>query len=205
LNKKGWLQDLIETVVVVTVLFIILRSFVEPRWIPSASMRPTLLEGDRIFIEKVTQKFNLREVKRGDILVFYPPFAKLPQDLWSKFTRLIGLFDKNDAYIKRVIAIEGDKYTIGTDKKTGRNVVYINGKLLKEPYLYDNDNIDCQMGMNCGPAVVPKGYLLMLGDNRANSQDGRFWGLLPKERVIGKAVFIFWPINRIKIFINPEY
>ena len=59
--------------------------------------------------------------------------------------------------------------------------------------------------MLCGPLTVPKGYFLMLGDNRANSQDGRFWGLLPEDRVIGRAVVVFWPLNIIKIFKTPEY
>jgi len=206
LKEKSFLYECIETIVVVAFLVIVIRGFVgEPRWIPSASMRPTLLEGDRVFIEKVSLKYNLRDIKRGDVLVFYPPFAELKTDLWSKFTRFVGLFDKNDAYIKRVVAIEGDKYQVSTDAKTGASVVYINGKKLNEPYLYENKTIDCTANMYCGPAIVPKGELLMLGDNRANSQDGRFWGLLPKDRVIGRAIFIFWPFNRLKTFTTPEY
>ncbi len=206
MNIKSFLHECIETIVIVAVLVIVIRGFVgEPRWIPSASMRPTLLEGDRVFIEKVTTKYHLRDIQRGDILVFYPPFSKLEDSLWAKFTRFVGLFDKNEAYIKRVIAVEGDKYKIDTDPKTGASVVYINDKRLKEPYLYENKTINCTENMYCGPAVVPKDHYLMLGDNRANSQDGRFWGLLHKDRVIGKAIFLFWPLNRIKIFTTPDY
>ena len=70
--------ETIETVVIVAVLVIVIRGFIgEPRWIPSASMRGTLLEGDRVFIEKVTTKYHLRDIKRGDILVFYPPEVQL--------------------------------------------------------------------------------------------------------------------------------
>lgn len=203
---KSFLYECIETVVIVAFLVIVIRGFVgEPRWIPSASMRPTLLEGDRVFVEKVSLNYKLSDVKRGDILVFYPPFARLENDLWSKFTRFVGLFDKNDAYIKRVVAVGGDKYEISTDAQTGASVVYINGKRINEPYLYENKTIDCTESMYCGPAVVPEGHYLMLGDNRANSQDGRFWGLLPKDRIIGKAVFLFWPLNRLRIFTAPEY
>ena len=203
---KSFLHECIETIVIVAILVIVIRGFIgEPRWIPSASMRPTLLEGDRVFIEKVTLKYHLGDIKRGDILVFYPPFSKLKEGWWAKFTRFVGLLDKNEAYIKRVVAVGGDTYKIGTDPKTGASVVYINGKRLNEPYLYENKTINCTENMYCGPTTVPQGYYLMLGDNRANSSDGRFWGLLPKERVIGKAVFLFWPINRIKIFQTPQY
>ena len=206
LSKKSFIHEFIETVVIVTVLVIVIRGFIgEPRWIPSASMRATLMEGDRVFIEKITTKYHFRDIKRGDILVFYPPFSKLEPGNWAKFTRFVGLFDKNEAYIKRVVAVGGDTYQISTDKKTGRSQVFINGKLLKEDYLYENKTIDCTKNMYCGPAKVPNGYFLMLGDNRANSQDGRFWGLLPQERVIGRALFLFWPLNRIKLFTTPNY
>ena len=206
MKAKSFIHELIETIVVVVVLVVVIRGFIgEPRWIPSASMRPTLLEGDRVFIEKISLNYNLRKIQRGDVLVFYPPFSKLEEGLWAKFTRFIGLFDKNEAYIKRVVAVEGDNYRIDTDKNTGRSQVFINDKLLKEEYLYEDKTIDCTKNMYCGPATVPKGHYLMLGDNRANSQDGRFWGLLPRERVIGKALFIFWPLNRIKVFTTPEY
>lgn len=205
LEKKSFIREFVETVVVVTFLVVVIRGFIgEPRWIPSASMRATLLEGDRVFIEKVTTRYNLRDIKRGDILVFYPPFSKLYDGWWAKFTRFIGLFDKNEAYIKRVIAVGGEKFKVETDSKTGRSIVFVNGKQLDEPYLYENKTINCDEKMLC-EGVVPPNHYLMLGDNRANSQDGRFWGYLPRERVIGRAIFMFWPLNRIKIFTAPKY
>lgn len=205
LEKKSFFREFMETVIVVTVLVVVIRGFIgEPRWIPSASMRATLLEGDRVFIEKVTTKYNLREIKRGDILVFYPPFSKLREGWWAKFTRFVGLFDKNEAYIKRVIALGGESFKISTDPKTGRSIVFINGKQLDEPYLYENKTLECKEDMIC-EGVVPQNHFLMLGDNRANSQDGRFWGYLPKERIIGHAVFMFWPLNRIRLFNSPKY
>lgn len=205
MEKKSVIREFIETVVVVAFLVIVIRGFIgEPRWIPSASMRATLLEGDRVFIEKVTTRYNFREIKRGDVLVFYPPFSELRAGWWAKFTRFVGLFDKNEAYIKRVIATEGETFKIGVDAKTGRSTVFINGKQIKENYLYDNNTRKCVADMLC-EGTVPKGMLLMMGDNRANSQDGRYWGYLPKERVIGRAIFIFWPLNRLRIFTTPEY
>ena len=205
MEKKSFLHEFVETVVVVAFLVIVIRGFVgEPRWIPSASMRATLLEGDRVFVEKITTKYNFRDINRGDILVFYPPFSKLKEGWWAKFTRFVGLFDKNEAYIKRVIALGGEEFKIDTDKKTGRSIVFINGKQLDEPYLYENRTINCTPEMLC-QGKVPEGQYLMMGDNRANSQDGRFWGYLPKERIIGRAVFMFWPLNRLRIFANPKY
>ena len=205
MEKKSFFRELIETVVVVGFLVIVIRGFIgEPRWIPSASMRATLMEGDRVFIEKITPKYGFRDIKRGDIIVFYPPFSTLKPGLWAKFTRFVGLFDKNEAYIKRVIAVGGEKFKVDTDKKTGRSIVYINGKLIDEPYLYENRTRDCKEDMLC-EGIVPDGYFLMMGDNRANSQDGRYWGYLPKERVIGRAIFLFWPVNRIRIFSAPKY
>lgn len=204
MKEKSFLQDLIETVVIVFVLVVLIRGFIgEPRWIPSESMKATLLIGDRLFIEKVSLKFT--KPKRGDILVFYPPDSELPNDLWSKFTRFVGFFDKNDAYIKRVIATEGDRFYIKKNSKTGRSEVYINGELLEEDYLYDDRTVDCDENMLCGPEIVPNGMYLMMGDNRANSKDSRYWGFLPEERIIGKACFLFWPLNRIRIFTTPDY
>ena len=208
MEKKSFWRELVELAVVVPILVIIIRGFVgEPRWIPSASMRTTLLEGDRVFIEKITTKHDLREIKRGDILVFYPPFSRLRPGLWAKFTRFVGFWDKNEAYIKRVIATEGEKFRIDTDPKTGSSLIYINDNLLNEPYVLEDQTlhaIKCGEEMLC-QGVVPKGNFLMLGDNRRNSQDGRFWGFLPKERIIGRAVFMFWPLNRLKIFTSPKY
>ena len=89
MEKKSFIRELIETIVVVTFLVVVIRGFVgEPRWIPSASMRTTLLEGDRVFIEKITTKYNFREIKRGDILVFYPPFSELRPGLLGFLTKM---------------------------------------------------------------------------------------------------------------------
>jgi len=195
----GFIREVIETAFIVIILVILIRNFIgEPRWIPSASMRPTLLEGDRIFIEKISN--YLSEPKRGDIVVFYPPFEELEQTPWAIFTRLVGFFNKDVAYIKRIVGVPGDKLRI-----TDEGLVYVNGKLLDENYRYDNASIPCQSGMYCGPMTVPKDSYFMMGDNRGNSQDSRFWGFLPKDRIVGKAVFIFWPLNRIEILKSPEY
>lgn len=192
---KPILKETIETIVFVVVMVIIIRFFVgEIRWIPSGSMKPTLLEGDRIFVERVSRFFE--SPKRGDIMVFYPPMVKLSSTPLAVFERLTGFFCKDVAYIKRVIGLPGDKIVIKPDAE-GKYAVYVNGKMLEEKYIMDDyDYIPCSEAMYCGPFTVPKDNYFMLGDNRGNSQDSRFWGFLPKERFIGRAVFLFWPFTR---------
>lgn len=194
-NAKSAIREIIETIVFVLVAVILIRFFIgELRWIPSSSMYPTLIEGDRIFVEKITKPFA--EPKRGDVVVFYPPDEELKNDIWSIFTRLTGIFCKDIAYIKRIIGTPGDKLEI---KKEGDEFfVYINDKKENEPYILDTfDWIECRDDMYCGPFTIPENNYFMMGDNRGNSQDSRFWGFLPKENIIGHAAFIFWPINRM--------
>lgn len=207
IDKKKFiagLKETVETVVFVVVMVIIIRFFIgEIRWIPSASMHPTLIEGDRIFVERFSRFYRAPE--RGDIIVFYPPSEDIKTDIFSIFSRLTGFFCKDIAYIKRVIGVPGDKLEI-KEHVNGDYEVYINDKPLNEPYIMGADDyIPCSDGMFCGPMTVPEGQYFMMGDNRGNSQDSRFWGFLPKERVIGRAVFLFWPVTRIKYFKHPDY
>lgn len=198
---KDIIKEIVETVVIVLFLVFIIRHFIaEPRWIPSASMHPTLIEGDRLIIEKISANFT--KPKRGDILVFYPPHRQLDPTWWGAFTRSIGFFGKDDAFIKRVIGLPGDTIKISDD-----NHLFINGKQLNEPYAIGSSTISCEIAPYCArPSLkVPQGKYFMMGDNRSNSEDSRFWGFLPEKRIIGKAFFVFWPLNRIKLFKSPKY
>lgn len=194
---RAGVKEAFETAVFVIVMVIIIRFFVgEIRWIPSGSMKPTLIEGDRIFVERVSRFFTTP--KRGDVMVFYPPMEPLKKTPTAVFERLTGFFCKDIAYIKRVVGLPGDKIVIkaAADGKYG---VYINGKRLQEDYIMDDyDYIPCTGKMYCGPFTVPQGKYFMMGDNRGNSQDSRFWGFLPKDRFVGRAVFLFWPVTRMK-------
>ena len=204
---KANFKELIDTIVFVIVAVIIIRFFIaELRWIPSGSMRPTLLEGDRIVVEKLTklpniiknQKFG-NEPKRGDVMIFYPPFVKLKTDPLSVFSRLTGFFCKDIAYIKRVIGLPGEKFEV-KKASNGAYHVYINDKRLDEEYIMSEyDYHVCKENMYCGPFIIPQDNYFMMGDNRGNSQDSRFWGTLHKDRFIGRAVFTFWPLNRLGI------
>ena len=188
------------------------RSFVaEPRYIPSGSMLPELQIKDRLIIEKVSLK--RRDPKRGEIVVFNSPYsfdkgylaqrnAPLPTKSNCFFMSLPiissipGLRDEAcDAYIKRVVALSGEMVMVN---KKGE--VFINKKKIDEPYVRSKcDFYPCAEIENL---KVPEGYVLVLGDNRANSQDGRSWPgtFLPKKEIIGRAYFRFWPFERAGFF-----
>ncbi len=203
---KANLKETVDTIVFVIVAVILIRSFIaELRWIPSGSMKPTLVEGDRIVVEKLSKFPNLisehnfeNTPQRGDIMIFYPPFVKLKTTPWAIFSRLTGFFCKDVAYIKRVIGLPGEKIEI-KQGDNGAYKVYINDQPLKEEYIMSEyDYHKCKENMYCGPFIIPENNYFMMGDNRGSSLDSRFWGPLSKERFIGRAVFVFWPINHIK-------
>lgn len=199
--KHPTIKEWIETFVFVLVMVILIRYFIcEIRWIPSGSMKPTLIEGDRIVVERVTHFYQ--KPKRGDILVFYPPFVKLNRTPLGILARRTGILCNDIAFIKRVVGLPGEKIEI---KKIsdGRTLVFINDKPLKEDYvLSDYDYIPCSETMYCGPMIVPEGKYFMMGDNRGNSEDSRFWGFLPEHRIVGRAITVFWPLTRIKSIIH---
>ena len=208
-KEKLWanFKETVETIVFVVVAVILIRFFIaELRWIPSGSMKPTLVEGDRIVVEKLTKLPNLlndlkfeNTPERGDIMIFYPPFVELKTTPWPVFSRLTGFFCKDIAYIKRVIGLPGEKIEI-KHYPDGRSFVYINDRRLDEEYIMSEyDYHKCNENMFCGPFVIPEGEYFMMGDNRGNSQDSRFWGTLPQERFIGRAVFTFWPLNHLNV------
>lgn len=202
-------REILEVVVVVLCLVILIKQGLgEFRLIPSESMVPTLQIGDRIAVEKVSHW--ARKPQRGDILVFYPPEPEtfLPQDPWSIFLRLTGfsgiIYDRESridtAFIKRVIGLPGD--TVEVRPGVG---VFVNNKLLDEPYAEEVANT-CTFVNSCGPVKVPPQMYYMMGDNRNHSADSRYWYFLPEERIIGRAVFRFFPIDgRMGVLKAPTY
>ena len=192
-------KETISTIVFVIVCVILIRYFIgELRWIPSGSMRPTILEKDRVFVEKL--EYPKKEIKRGDILVFYPPEVHLLNTPWAIFTRLSGIFCKDVAFIKRVVGLPNDKFEVKFNEKTQQYRVYINDKPLNEPYVNSKTEwTPCIEQMHCGPFTIPENNYFMMGDNRGNSQDSRFWGFLSQDRIIGRANVMFWPISRINV------
>ena len=136
--------------------------------VPTGSMIPTIMEHDRIMSNKFIYHFT--EPKPGDVVVFTPS-----QNIHTDAPRLV----------KRLIGVEGDRIEI----KNG--TVFRNGTPLVEPYV--NQAPDYTLP----PVRVPDGFVFVLGDNRRNSYDSHAWGFLPRKNIIAKAMFCYWPVNRI--------
>lgn len=166
------IRENIQIIAIALVLAFIIRTFIaEPRYIPSDSMLPTLEQGDRLVIEKVSYRFH--PPKPGDIVVFQPP-----EQLQERG------YGKDQAFIKRVIGTAGDTVAVRD------GVVYINDRPRDEPYILDPPDYTLL------PVQVPGDRLFVMGDNRDNSNDSHVWGFLPTENVIGRAVFRFFPFDR---------
>ncbi|HEY9659678.1 MAG TPA: signal peptidase I [Allocoleopsis sp.] len=177
-TENPWTEAL-KTIGLSLVLALGIRHFVaEARYIPSESMVPTLEVNDRLIVEKIS--YLMHSPERGDIIVFMPPDAagQACLGLQAHSGKL------KDAFIKRVIGLPGDKVEV----KEGK--VYIDDQPLAEDY------INAPPNYQWGPQVVAPDSYLVLGDNRNNSCDGHFWGFVPRENIIGRAVFRFWPANR---------
>jgi signal peptidase I len=206
-----------RSVAITLVVALGIRQFlVEARYIPSGSMLPGLQIQDRLLVEKLT--YRSRSPQRGEIVVFHSPHHFDPV-LASAADRnplrcllvnlpligsLPGLANQAcDAYIKRVVALPGERVVVDP-----RGRVSINGARLAEPWVHNLCAVDAQ-GM--GPcrtinAVVPPGHVLTLGDNRANSWDGRFWPggpFLPEREIIGRAFWRFFPFNQTGSLLPP--
>jgi signal peptidase I len=171
--ENFWLEAL-KTIGISVVLAGGIRTYAaQAYFIPSGSMEPTLAIDDRLIVDKLSYRFA--DLKRGDIVVFAPPDAAI---------KCNGSKPK-DAFIKRTIGLPGEQVAVQNGK------VVINGKNLDENYLKDIPNDEM-------PTVtVPPNQYLVLGDNRNHSCDGRYWGFVPRENIVGKAVARFWPIDRV--------
>ena len=149
---------------------------IEPRWIPSGSMLPTLQLQDRILVEKITPKLNRqrhRPIGLDQIVVFAVP----PQLVEAGY-------DANAALIKRVVGRPGDTIEVR------------GGQLLRNNSPVPEGWMPAAMDYDQGPLTVPQGQYWVLGDNRNASLDSHVWGALPGEQVIGTAVWRYWPLNR---------
>jgi signal peptidase I len=174
---------------------------VKPYKIPSGSMEPTLHVGDRVLVNRFSHRILGSDPKIGDITVFHPPAgaddASNPQcgdagQGEGSSTPCSRPTDEKStqSFIKRVVAVGGDRVAL----KGGH--VILNGKAVSEPFAAPCDPATSACDFP-DPITVPKGYVYMLGDNRGNSDDSRFWGPVPLDWVVGKAVATYWPPKRI--------
>jgi signal peptidase I len=147
-------------------------ALIEPRWIPSGSMLPSLQLQDRILVEKLGARLG-RTPPAGAIVVFRPPPALLAAG-----------YDPDAALIKRVVAGPGDRVEV-RDGILWRNGTPLGQEWRREP-----------MGYALPAFTIPAGHLMVLGDNRNASLDSHVWGPLPLDRVVGTAVWRYWPLSR---------
>src|SRR5437868_6256295 len=192
--RKSTLREYFESIVIAVVLALFIRTFVVQAFkIPTGSMEQNLLIGDHLLVNKFVFGATLspgeravlpmKDIRRRDVIVF-----KYPEDPERDF-------------IKRVIGLPGETVELRNRR------VFINGKQLDEPYVYyleDPPPIPQEMGMSVevqgsgdprvqyGPVTVPPGQYFVMGDNRDNSQDSRYWGFMPRENVKGRALVIYW-------------
>jgi signal peptidase I len=186
MQKKKFVKDYLEPIVIAILIALFIRTFVVQAFkIPSGSMEPTLLVGDYILVNKFiygiripftdTKLFQFRNPQRGNVIVFIFPL------------------DPSKDFIKRVIGTEGEKVEIIHNK------IYINERLINDPWGHLEKWGSAQYLPaieNFGPVVVPKDSLFVMGDNRNNSEDSRFWGFLHVNAVKGKAFILYFSWDR---------
>ena len=183
--RKSTAREYFESICVAVILALFVRTFIVQAFkIPTGSMEPNLLIGDHLLVNKFVFAPTLSgaeqtvlpidPIRRGDIIVF-----KYPEDPERDF-------------IKRVIGLPGETLELKNKR------VYIDNKPLDEPYVHylippgEEAPPDFDVRVTYGPVTVPAGHYFMMGDNRDNSQDSRYWGFLPAEYIKGKALFVYF-------------
>ena len=185
-RRKSIVREYAEAIAIAVLLALVIRSLVVQAFtIPSGSMMDTLLVGDYILVNKFLygpelplvdwRMPGIRDPRRGDIIVF-----RYPQD------------EKRD-FIKRIVAIPGERVQIRGHQ------VFVNGRPLPEPYTKFADSSPargseayCGYAYGCEPTMVPADSYFVMGDNRDNSQDSRYWGFVKRDKIKGKAFLIYW-------------
>jgi len=182
-NRKNIVKEYAEAIIIAILIALFIRTFlVQAFKIPSGSMKPTLLVGDHLLVNKFTYGVKIPFIRktlipiddprRGDIVVFIYPV------------------DRSKDFIKRVIGVAGDIIEVRNKK------IYLNGSVCDDGYGIHTDTLSFPASIqprdNFGPVTVPAGHIFVMGDNRDQSYDSRFWGFVKLEDVLGKAFIIYW-------------
>ncbi|MBR7927712.1 signal peptidase I [Aerococcaceae bacterium zg-ZUI334] len=179
MNAKAIIREIISTIITFIVVFAIVwgvqKTIVQPFKVDGHSMDYTLQHGERLFMWK------LADIERFDVVIL-----KAPSEPEKKL------------YVKRVIGLPGDTVSVKD------NQLVLNGKAMDEPYLAEkqaefpgNFTSDFNLESITGQATIPEGYVFVMGDNRQNSLDGRSFGLIPMDYIIGEADVVMWPLNKV--------
>ncbi|HEV2583205.1 MAG TPA: signal peptidase I [Ktedonobacteraceae bacterium] len=163
-------REVIETLVLTLLMFLVIRFAVQNFNVEGPSMEPTLHDGELILVDKWSYLF--RAPTRGDVIVFVAP-PHPDQD-----------------YVKRIIGLPGDRITVDDTR------VYVDGVLLNETYVSQVDQGNPFNYKTINNVVIPAGMYFVLGDDRIRSSDSRDWGLVPRSNIIGRAALIYWPLHQ---------
>jgi signal peptidase I len=162
-----WVVEVAVIVAAAFVLALLVQQFiVKPFAIPSPSMEPTLVEGDRVLVNRLV--YHFRSPERGDVIVFHPPGRP-----------------GSDPFIKRVVAVGGDTIAVHDGS------LYVNGVAQDEPFIKEHLIIG-----DFPETTIEPGYVWAMGDNRNNSGDSRVFGPVPLDSIMGKAFAVYWPLSR---------
>jgi signal peptidase I len=181
-NLRHFLLDILETVGLAVILFLVINALSARARVDGYSMLPTLKNNQYVLVDRLVLRYQ-----RGDIIVFRPPMY--PPE--SPLRRLLGVPSlQYEDYIKRVIGLPGDTV------KVSNGTVLVNGIALNEPYI-------AAAPAYTGEWTVPTAQLFVMGDNRNDSSDSHSWGTLPIVNVLGKAILVYWPFSDWTVLRTP--
>ncbi len=187
IDVRSALREIVETILLTLIIFLVVRGLVQPYKVEGSSMEPNLHSGQFLLVNKAVYF----RIEGADLTRYIPFIPKADQHSFYLFHPpergdvIVFKYPKEPTrdFVKRVIAMAGDTVEIrgGT--------VYVNGQKMSEPYLRDHANY------NFGPETVPEDSFFVLGDNRNNSSDSHVWGMVPSDLIIGKAWLSYWPAS----------
>lgn len=200
-KKKSVAREYTEAILIALLLALLIRSFIIQAFkIPSGSMENTLLIGDHILVSKfsygthIPNEIPFVNIKLFDDIILFPTIPERGDIIVFKFPK-----DERRDFIKRTIGLPGDLLEVRRQK------IYINNKLYHDPHARHVEAASSSSIVprdDFGPVLIPEGHVFVMGDNRENSQDSRFWGFLKVDNIRGKALMIYWSWDRLESWVR---